>query len=177
MIQREEYADACKRALALYKQAGIVLTEDEWNNMEVADFGLGDLENTGLQLVTYINTERCCAKELALFPHQTCPEHLHPPFDDYIGKEETFRVRYGTVYLYIGGEPAASAAVKPPQGVYTAFHEIILRPGQQYTLPPGTLHWFQAGDEGAVVSEFSTPSYDEKDIFTDPRIRREPQIG
>ena len=35
-----------------------------------------------------------------------------------------------------------------------------------------TLHWFQAVDEGAIVSEFSTRSRDEFDIFTDPRIRR-----
>jgi D-lyxose ketol-isomerase len=47
-----------------------------------------------------------------------------------------------------------------------------LQPGQQYTIPPNTLHWFQAGDEGAVVSEFSTRSRDEFDIFTDQQIRR-----
>lgn len=34
-----------------------------------------DLERTGLQLVTYVNTERCCAKEMVLFAGQTCPEH------------------------------------------------------------------------------------------------------
>ncbi|MFL5665945.1 MAG: D-lyxose/D-mannose family sugar isomerase, partial [Ktedonobacteraceae bacterium] len=33
-------------------------------------------------------------------------------------------------------------------------------------------HWFQAGDEGAIVSEFSSPSYDEFDQFIDPRIYR-----
>jgi len=27
-------------------------------------------------------------------------------------------------------------------------------------------------DERAVVSEFSSPSYDEKDVFTDPKIDR-----
>jgi len=27
------------------------------------------------------------------------------------------------------------------------------------------------------VSEFSTPSFDEEDIFTDPRIVRTPKIG
>ncbi|MDD8016086.1 MAG: D-lyxose/D-mannose family sugar isomerase, partial [Acidobacteriota bacterium] len=48
--------------------------------------------------------------------------------------------------------------------------------GEQYTLPPGTLHWFQAGDQGAVVSEFSSTSFDEKDIFTDPNIKRIPEI-
>ena len=39
-----------------------------------------DLERTGLQLVTYVNTERCCAKEMVLFAGQTCPEHRHTPF-------------------------------------------------------------------------------------------------
>ncbi|MEJ7587447.1 MAG: hypothetical protein WKI04_07790 [Ferruginibacter sp.] len=37
---------------------------------------------------------------------------------------------------------------------------------------PDTLHWFRAGEEGAVVSEFSTRSTDEQDIFTDTRIKR-----
>ena len=52
------------------------------------------------------------------------------------------------------------------------WHEIVLDPGEQHTIPPGTLHWFQAGPEGAVVSEFSTESRDELDIFTDPEIGR-----
>lgn len=38
-----------------------------------------DPERTGLQLVTYANTERCCAKEMVLFAGQTCPEHRHMP--------------------------------------------------------------------------------------------------
>lgn len=58
----------------------------------------------------------------------------------------------------------------------TVWHEVILEPGQQYTIQPDTLHWFQGGEEGAVVSEFSTTSYDEYDIFTDPRIKRMPVI-
>jgi D-lyxose ketol-isomerase len=51
-----------------------------------------------------------------------------------------------------------------------------LKPGEQYLVMPGKKHWFQAGAEGAVVSEFSTPSTDEADIFTDPGIRRIPEI-
>ena len=50
--------------------------------------------------------------------------------------------------------------------------EIVLRPGEQWTILPDTLHWFEAGPEGAVVSEFSTRSRDETDVFTDPRIVR-----
>ena len=40
-----------------------------------------------------------------------------------------------------------------------------------------TRHWFQAGPEGAIVSEFSTRSTDDQDIFADPRIKREPEIA
>jgi D-lyxose ketol-isomerase len=55
-------------------------------------------------------------------------------------------------------------------------HEVILYPGEQYTLTPNTKHWFQAGPEGAVVSEFSTKSRDEADIFTDENIQRMTKI-
>jgi D-lyxose ketol-isomerase len=147
-------AQARDRAAVMLDGAGIVLTPSERAAIEVTDFGLGRLEETGLQLLVYVNTERVCAKELVLFPRQTCPEHRHPPFDGTPGKEETFRCRTGSVHLYVDGE------------------EILLRPGEQHTIPPDTLHWFRAGDEGAVVSEFSTQSRDELDAFTDPRIVR-----
>ena len=48
----------------------------------------------------------------------------------------------------------------------------MLQSGDQYTILPDTLHWFQAGPEGAVVSEFSTESRDELDVFSDPQIVR-----
>jgi D-lyxose ketol-isomerase len=160
-------------------KAGIVLTPDEALNLEIADLGLGEFETTGLALITYINTERCCAKELVLLPGQTCPQHLHPPVDGQPGKEETFRCRWGEVYLYVSGEPTPDPKAKPPAGrehTYNVWHEIVLRPGEQYTIYPETWHWFQGGPEGAVVSEFSTRSTDEADIFTDPDIRRAPEV-
>ena len=136
-------------------EAGIVLTQQEREKIEIADFGLDRLDEVGLQIVVYVNTERVCAKELVLFPGQMCPEHRHPPVDGSPGKEETFRCRHGLVRLHVEGEA-----------------EIVLRPGEQWTIPPDTLHRFQAGDEGAIVSEFSTRSRDASDVFTDPRIRR-----
>lgn len=166
---------AQEESVAFLQRAGIVLTAHEAANIEVADFGLGDLASSGLQLVTYINTERCCAKELVLFPRQTCPEHRHPPVGDDPGKEETFRCRSGNVFLYVEGDPTPNPACSPPKGredTYTVWHEIELNPGDQYTIMPNIKHWFQAGDDGAVVSEFSTRSLDELDIFTDPDIRR-----
>ena len=140
----------------------------------MADFGLGRLQEVGLQLLVYVNTERICAKELVLFPWQICPEHRHPSVAGELGKEETFRCRWGTVYLYVHGVHAVRQVKESDDmGKYlTVWHEIVLRPGEQYTLPPDTPHWFQAGNEGAVVSEFSTTSRDEADIFTDPHIER-----
>jgi len=49
---------------------------------------------------------------------------------------------------------------------------VRLYPGEQVTVPPDTRHWFQAGPSGAVVSEFSTRSRDELDVFSDPLIVR-----
>lgn len=171
------YDQQVKMALSYYKKACIALTDAEKNNIEVADFGLDMVEQVGLQLLTYINTERVCAKEMVLLPYQTCPEHKHVPSYGKEGKEETFRCRYGTVYLYVAGE-GSREAIKgkiPPTDV-TVFHEVILKAGEQYTIYPETWHWFQAGAEGAVVSEFSTTSTDETDVFTDEKIVRETQL-
>lgn len=185
MLTRSTLREMQSRAAAMLAQASIVLTADEQEHIEIAEFGLNEVERTGLQLVVYINTDRYCAKELVLFPRQTCPEHRHPPIGADPGKMETFRCRRGTVWLYVEG--TASTPVQPVQPVqahippgseayYTVFHEIELHPGEQYTIPPNTLHWFQAGEEGAIVSEFSSTSRDEFDIFTDPRIKRIPEI-
>jgi len=174
-MTRKEIENARKKAATYLEKAKIVLTPAEKKNMEVADFHLGELERTGLEIVVYVNTDRCCAKELILFPHQTCPEHRHPTKGSVLGKEETFRCRWGVVYLYVPGKKAAKPACKAPGGkdhAYTVWHEVVLKPGQQYTLAPDTLHWFQAGPQGAIVSEFSTKSTDENDIFTDKEIQR-----
>lgn len=178
-MTKQQYDTEKKKVLEYFDKAKIVLTEQEKERIEVADFGLADLEHTALNLIIYVNTDRVCAKEMVLFPGQTCPEHRHPPFGSYPGKEETFRCRYGTVYLYVEGSDTKSPEVEIPsvgQAYYTVFHEIKLEAGEQYTISPDTKHWFTAGPKGAVVSEFSTSSYDEEDIFTNPAINRIPVI-
>lgn len=180
MLTREQVESTQKRAAEMLERAGIALTAAERAQIEIADFGLNDLDRTGLELVVYENNDRYCAKELVLFPRQTCPEHRHPPLGDDPGKRETFRCRKGIVWLYVEGPETKPIQAVIPSGdeeYYTVYHEIELKPGAQYTIPPNTLHWFQAGDEGAIVSEFSSTSRDELDVFTDPRIRRLPEIG
>jgi D-lyxose ketol-isomerase len=179
MIKRSEVRKAQAQAAEIMEHVGIQLTAEERANIEIAEFGLGELDRTGLELVVYVNTDRYCAKELIMFPRQTCPEHLHPPVEADPGKMETFRCRWGQVWLYVEGEPTPNMKGQVPAGsepYYTVFHEIELNPGEQFTIPPNTLHWFQAGDDGAIVSEFSSTSRDEFDIFTDPRIARMPEI-
>jgi D-lyxose ketol-isomerase len=149
------HEEAKEEAAARFAAVGIVLTAAEHDEIEIADFGLGRFEETGLAILVYVNSERVCAKELAMLPQQICPEHRHPPLDGGPGKVETFRCRAGVVHLHVDGHG-----------------EVVLRPGEQFTIEPDTLHWFQAGPEGAVVSEFSTRSRDDADVFTDSRIVR-----
>jgi D-lyxose ketol-isomerase len=171
----KDIAQARAAAAALLKKARIPITRDELESMEIADLGLGDIRRIGLEVIVYENNDRYCAKELVLLPRQICPEHRHPSVSGRMGKKETFRCRYGEVYLYVAGERTPKPMARVPRkykSYLTVWHEIVLRPGDQYTLPPNSLHWFQAGDKGAVVSEFSSTSTDANDLFSDPRIRR-----
>lgn len=167
------------KVVQLYKTSGIAFTDDELANIEYADFGLGNIEHEGLSLIVYVNNDRYCAKEMVLLPGQTCPEHRHPRRGNNAeieGKQETFRVRTGIVYLYVEGigciDTISARVPAASKEFYTVFHEVILHAGEQYTIAPDTKHWFQAGSDGAIVSEFSSPSDDASDIFTNPNIKR-----
>lgn len=171
----DQVEEARSRALAYLMKAGIILTPQEQESIAILDFGLNDPERIGAQVVTYISNERYCAKELVLFPHQILPEHWHPsPVEGHPGKLETYRCRWGLVYLYVEGEVTPNPYGKPPEDrqAFTAWHQVVLRVGQQYTVGPNTRHWMQAGGQGAVISEFSSPCRDEQDLFTDPRVNR-----
>jgi D-lyxose ketol-isomerase len=177
MIKRSEVRHHQSRAKAMLDAAGVAMRSDE--QIEIAELGLGEFERTGLSLITVVNTDRYCGKELILYAGQTCPEHKHPPVGADPGKMETFRCRWGEVYLYVEGPRTSPIRAKVPAGSeahYTVFHEVHLKPGDQYTIAPGVLHWFQGGPEGAIVTEFSSTSRDEFDIFTDPRVERMPKV-
>lgn len=178
MIVESEYRYAQRRAAQMIREAGVVITEEEADSVEVVDFGLSCLAVEGVQVLTLFATERVSAKVLTLFPHQTEPEHWHPPVGDDPGKEETLRVISGEVFLFIPGDDTICRGSVPPgkEAVYTARHEIALRPGNQFTLPPGTRHWFHAPAEGAVLYSFSTCVRDGLDRFTDPAVRRQTQV-
>jgi D-lyxose ketol-isomerase len=179
MITRSEQESTRKQAVEILAKAGVVVRQGEIDQMEVADFGLSELEQSGVQIVTLVDTEKIAAKLLVLLPNQTEPEHAHPPLGDYPGKEETLRCEWGELYLYGPGEPTPNPKGHPPEHrrhTYTMWHEYILRPGDQITFSPNVPHWFQGGPEGAVVWTFSTKAVDVEDVFTDPDVRRETVI-
>jgi D-lyxose ketol-isomerase len=179
MITSKEKKEFQDEAVKRLRDAGVIITQKEADSIEIADYGLSDVQNTGLAILVYVNTDRVCAKELIMLANQTCPQHRHPPVEGEPGKEETFRCRWGKVFLYEEGNKTENPTCAPPKGSeqhYTVWKEIELNPGQQYTLLPNRWHWFQSGPQGAIVSEFSTRSRDELDEFTDPNVKRETVI-
>jgi len=174
-MKEKELSIAKSNIINIFKSSDMVFTQKEFDTIEVTDFGLNDFYNIGLGVIIYINTEKVCAKELSMTPFQICPQHVHPKINNAEGKEETFRCRCGEVYLYVSGEKRKDLKTKIPEKYkdkFNVFHEIILKPGDQYTLKSETWHWFQAGPAGAVISEFSTHSFDAQDIFFDKNIFR-----
>ncbi|MBL7185251.1 MAG: D-lyxose/D-mannose family sugar isomerase [Phycisphaerae bacterium] len=178
MLTREEFEAAQSRAVDMIRESGIHITDEEAERIEVADFGLSRLDVEGAQILTLVAAGRIAVKVVALFPNQTLPEHWHPPVGDDPGKEETERVVWGTARFYIPGDDNMRAGFVPAgkQDVYTMRHELILEPGGQITMEPGTKHWFQAGEQGAVIYSFSSVARDVLDRFTDPDIQRVTQI-
>ncbi len=174
MITRAQQKTAQHLAAKMIRQAGMTITDEEADSIEVVDFGLSNLEKEGVQVLTLVQTERISVKVLVMLPNQTEPEHWHPPVDDDPGKEETIRVIAGTVYFYVAGEDSLQEGfiVEGKDDCYTMRKEIIMMPGDQLTLAPGEKHWFQARDDGAVMYSFSTIARDALDRFTDPDIVR-----
>ncbi len=179
MIKRSEYERVQEQAAAAIRAAGIQLTAAEAARIEVVDFGLSHVAVEGVQVFTMFATERISAKVLVMLPHQTEPEHWHPPVGGDPGKEETIRVIAGTLLFFIPGPDTMREGWVPAgkAGCYSCRHEIVLKPCDQLTLPPGTKHWFQARDGGAVFYSFSTCVRDGLDRFTDPAIVRQTVIS
>ncbi|MCL4140324.1 UNVERIFIED_CONTAM: hypothetical protein GTU68_064876 [Idotea baltica] len=159
----------------MIEAAGIHLTEADKRKITAADFGLSRLQQEGVQILTVFETDRIAGKILVLFPNQTEPEHWHPSVGDDPGKEEVIRAISGDLYFYIPGPDNMKQGfiVEGKDDCYTMRHEVVMHPGDQLILPPGTKHWFQAGAKGAVMYSFSTKVRDTLDQFSDPNIVRE----
>lgn len=178
MITRTEFKKFCDKALKMIDEAGIHLTELERTQITAADFGLSRLRNEGIQILTMFESDRVAGKILVLLPYQTIPEHWHPAVGDDPGKEEIIRAVTGDLYFYLPGDNNLKHGfiVAGQEDNYTMRNEVVLLPGEQLILTPGTKHWFQAGERGAVMYSFSTTVRDILDQFSDPEVVRETAI-
>jgi D-lyxose ketol-isomerase len=175
VITREEYDRARGAARQLILKSGIAVRDEELAKLDVVDFGLGEIDKSGLQVMPIAETPALGVRLVALLPGQTCPQHRHPPLGDHPGKEETWRVAWGKLYVNMPGEPTREPQARPPAhraAAFTVRSETVLQAGDQLTSAPNTWHWFQAGPEGAVVWLFCSRFTDAEDEFTDPDVRR-----
>ena len=174
MLTDKEQKEIRKKSIEIFDKAGIALTEDEKKNkLRIVDFQTGNFYEIGIVILTTINTPRYCGRYIVFFPGQSCAQHWHPDVDGTPGKEETFRVLWGTVYAYFEGEPTQQIKAKIPEGreqYYSCLREVIIKPGDQYTLGLHEKHWFQGGPEGAIAYEVSSQARDEFDLNSDPTL-------
>jgi D-lyxose ketol-isomerase len=174
MLTEEMYKSAQIKAGVMIKKSGIFITANEIQQIIVHDWGLDNFIEEGLMILTWFATERITARVLVLLPNQTEPEHWHPPLSSNPGKEEIIRAVWGDLKFYLPGEDTMKEGYIPAgnQKYYTLRNEIIMKPGDQLILSPGTKHWFQAGPEGTVFFSFATCVSDGVDMFENPNIKR-----
>lgn len=174
MLNTQEQSKIRAEAVSYFEKAGIYLTDEEKRNkIQIVDFGTEDFYEIGLVILTFINTLRYCGRFILFFPGQCVAEHWHPDINDKQGKEETFRVIWGKAYAYREGKPTENIMAKIPKGrekYFISRNEIVLNPGDQYTIKLGEKHWWQAGGEGVVALEVSSQARDEFDLNTDKTL-------
>ncbi len=84
-----------------------------------------------------------------------------------------------SIYLYVPGEPIPDPKARIPEGEkenFTVWHEVILKPGNQHIIPPRMVRWFQAGEEGAAIDDYSSKARDLQNGFTNATVGRATEI-
>lgn len=160
-----------EQGMELLGKVEFPLTDADRTELAVNDFGLGDLRNEGMVFGDLLRTDRVRFTVLILLPGQTLPEHLHPPYDNEAGKEESLRCLWGETRIYMPGEPNNPDILIPEgkEAWYTARQETVIHAGENCTVPPNLPHWFQGGPEGTVFLTVQNRVDEEHNIFTDPK--------
>jgi D-lyxose ketol-isomerase len=69
----------------LINKSGLILTDAEWSQLTINDFGPGDFRKEGFTFIDILRSSQVRVCVLVLLPDQTLPQHVHTPYE---GKAE-----------------------------------------------------------------------------------------
>jgi D-lyxose ketol-isomerase len=156
-----------------YPIAGRLKSDDFW----VADFNLKKFPEAGMAGIFWvINMEHnYTGVDMFLLPGQSIPEHWHVSTDNAGAKFESSHVRYGSIILFTEGNEIPGVEERIPsfqKDVVKARKEKILLAGDVGSAEKeGEKHWFMAGPEGAIITEYATAHDGAGVRFSDSSIK------
>jgi len=157
-----------------YPIPSVLRTDEFWTS----DFAQDDFLNVGMAGIFWINNKvhRYFAHEIYLLPGQMIAEHRHMVSVEGPPKMESWHVRHGRIHTFGEGEPTTDLPCKLPtsqlkQNAITVRCCNTLEEGKTGTLNRLTAsHFMIAGSEGAIVTEYGTPHYDDALMFTNTTV-------
>ncbi len=147
-------------------------TENFW----VTDFGLGKFTEIGMGGIFWLNLkeENYFAHEIYLLPGQSIPEHRHMATPNAAAKRESWHVRHGWVRLFAEGESTPGVEEWIPsthqQCIQSKAMSRLMAGEVAHMGGPEQWHFMQAGDQGAVVTEYATYHDGDGLQFTHPKV-------
>lgn len=152
----------------------VLRTDEFWTT----DFGQGEFLAVGMAGIFWVNNIEYgyFGHEIYLLPGQMIAEHGHNKSKQGPPKMESWHVRHGTIHTFGEGEPTIDLPCKLPEkqlkaNAITARHCITYTEGQIGTLNRSTAkHFMIAGPEGAIVTEYGSPHFDDALEFTNKTV-------
>lgn len=152
----------------------VLKTDEFWTS----DFAQNDFVNVGMAGIFWINNKehRYFGHEIFLLPGQMIVEHRHNVSTEGPAKMESWHVRHGRIHTFGEGEPTADLPCRLPESQLKADGITVrccrtLQEGEIGTLNRVTApHFMIAGPEGAIVTEYGTPHYDDALEFTNKTV-------
>jgi N-acetylneuraminate synthase len=148
---RGKIVEIRNRVRDLAARANVLIPK--YSRVEISHhYGLEKFYKFGLSMIVIVN-KSYCKKYLFLFKNQVHPEQFHKK------KKETFLILFGKIKLNI----AFNRQKK----------EMIMKPGEVFTIEPGMIHAFKAlSSAGAVIEEISTESIRTDSYYLDDKITK-----
>jgi D-lyxose ketol-isomerase len=152
----------------------VLRSEEFWTS----DFAQNDFVNVGMAGIFWINDKvnRYFAHEIFLLPGQMIVEHKHNVSVEGPAKMEAWHVRHGQIHTFGEGEPTRNLPCRLPESQLKADGITVrtcltLNEGETASLNRLLArHFMIAGPEGAIVTEYGTPHYDDALEFTNTSV-------